>query len=148
MRLGMTALRVDRILALPVRLHGIPVGRPVDLLLELEERKAVGIDVLCGDGVHRFLPLPTATLSDEEIAIRSPFVLLEEDQLVFYRQRTVALAALRGTRVRRAARDVGPLEDIVVRADGIISAVVVDGRELPFDESVRIQSESRRAAVS
>ena len=144
----MTPLRVDRLLALPVRLHAISVGRPVDVLLDLEERRAVGIDVLCGDHVHRFLPLPTAVVSDEEIAIRSPFVLLEEDQLAFYRQRTVELTALRGSRVRHGDRDVGRLEDVVVRADGTIAAVVVDQRELPVDETVRIQSESRQAAVS
>jgi hypothetical protein len=87
-------------------------------------------------------------VSDEEIAIRSPFVLLEEDQLAFYRERTVELTALRGSRVRHGDRDVGRLEDVVVRADGTIAAVVVDQRELPMDETVRIQSESRQAAVS
>ena len=84
------------LLALPVRLHGIQLGRPVDLLLDRDTLRAVGLDVLCGDEVHRFLPLPTASVSDDEIAILSPLVLLEEDELHFYRSKTFALSALRG----------------------------------------------------
>ena len=144
----MTALPADRLLALPVRLHGIQLGRPVDLLLDLQELKAVGLDVLCGDEVHRFLPLSTAAVSDEEIAILSPFVLLEEDQLVFYRERTVALAALRGKDVQRDGRFLGVLEDVVVRTDCTLVAVVADGRELPLDETLQIQHGKRAAAVS
>jgi hypothetical protein len=136
------------LLVLPVRLHGIQIGRPVDLLLDLEERKAVGLDVLCGDDVHRFLPLSTAAVSDEEIVIRSPFVLLEEDQLAFYRQRAVELATLRGKSVERDGRHVGALEDVVVRAEGTVTALVVGGCELLFDESLRIQPSRRAAAVS
>jgi hypothetical protein len=143
-----TPLRADRLLALPVRLHGIPLGRPVDLLLDLRERKAVGLDVLCGDEVHRFLPLQTAVISDEEIAIRSPFLLLEEDELAFYRARTASLSALRGTAVQRTGRELGTLEDVVVGSDGSVDAVVIDERELPLDEHVQIELESRAAAVS
>jgi hypothetical protein len=141
-------LRADRLLALPVRLHGIPLGRPADLLLDLRERKAVGLDVLCGDQVHRFLPLQTAVVSDDEIAIRSPFLLLEEDELAFYQARTAPLAALRGMVVRRAGRELGTLEDVVVASDGSLDAAVVNERELPFDAQVEIELESRSAAVS
>ena len=144
----MTTVRSDRLLALPVRLHGITLGRPVDLLLDLEESKLIGLDVLCGDHVHRFLPFPTAVVSEDEITIRSPFVLFEEDQLAFYRQRTVALATLRGNALHRDGREVGMLDDVVVGTDGAVSAVVVAGRELPWDERTRIQPESRAAAVS
>ena len=45
----------DELLALPVRLHGIQLGRPVDLLLDRDAQRIVGLDVLCGDEVHRFL---------------------------------------------------------------------------------------------
>src|SRR5919204_6423446 len=122
---AVTPLRADRLLGLPVRLHGIPLGRPVDLLLDVRELKALGLDVLCGDDVHRFLPLQVAVVTNEEIAIRSPFLLLEEDELAFYRARASALADLRGTAVRRAGRDLGVLEDLVVAADGSLAAVVV-----------------------
>ena len=145
---GVTTMRSERLLALPLRLHGIPLGRPLDLLLDVDEWKVIGLDVLCGDDVHRFLPFPTAVISDEEIAIRSPFVLLEEDQLAFYRQRTVAVSALRGEAVLRDRREVGTLEDVVVQTDGTVAALIVDGRELPVDEAVRMQSRRRVAAVS
>ena len=32
----MSPLRAEHLLALPVRLHGIPLGRPVDLLVDLK----------------------------------------------------------------------------------------------------------------
>ena len=92
----MRELTGAELLALPVRLHGIQLGRPVDLLLDRDTLRTVGLDVLCGDEVHRFLPLPTASVSDDEIAILSPLVLLEEDELHFYRSKTFALSALRG----------------------------------------------------
>jgi hypothetical protein len=143
-----TPLRADRLLALPVRLHGIPLGRPVDVLIDLRERKAVGLDVLCGDDVHRFLPLQTAVVSDDEVAIRSPFLLLEEDELAFYQARTTPLTALRGTAVRCARRELGALDDVVVASDGSLVAVVIDGHELPFAEQLEIELESPSAAVS
>ena len=73
------------LLVLPVRLHGIQLGRPVDLLLDREDRRALGFDILCGDDVHRFLPLPTVSVTDDALTISSPLVLLEEDELAFYR---------------------------------------------------------------
>ena len=144
----MTPLRADTLLALPVRLHGIPLGRPVDVLIDLRERKAVGLDVLCRDEVHRFLPLQTAVVSDQEIAIRSPFLLLEEDELAFYQARTAPLTALRGMAVRRPHRELGALDDVVVASDGSLVAVVIDDHELSFDDQVEIELESRSAAVS
>ena len=110
----MRELTGAELLALPVRLHGVQLGRPVDLLLDRNTLRTVGLDVLCGDEVHRFLPLPTASVSDDEIAILSPLVLLEEDQLHFYRSKTFALSALRGRPVERKGRDLGALGDVVV----------------------------------
>jgi hypothetical protein len=136
------------LLGLPVRLHGIPLGRPVDLLIDLRERKGVGLDVLCGDEVHRFLPLEAAVVSDEEISIRSPFLLLEEDELAFYQARTAPLATLRGVVARRDGRVLGALDDVVVASGGALAALVVDGRELPFDDQVHVELDSRSAAVS
>ena len=91
----------DELLALPVRLHGIQLGRPVDLLLDRDAQRIVGLDVLCGDGVHRFLPLPTAAVGREQIRILSPLVLLEQRELDFYRSRTLALSRLRDRVVER-----------------------------------------------
>src|SRR6476646_8352975 len=96
MAAGMKERTGEELLGLPVRLHGIQVGRTVDLLLDPDARRAVGLALLCGDEVHRFLPLPTAEIVDEGIRILSPFVLLEQHELDFYRARTLALSRLRG----------------------------------------------------
>src|SRR2546423_14993062 len=92
----MTELSGDGLLALPVRLHEIELGRPVDVLLDREALRAVGLDVLCGDDVHRFLPLPTASIGPDALTIHSPLFLVEECQLDFYRYRAFSLSSLPG----------------------------------------------------
>jgi hypothetical protein len=143
---GMKELTGAELLALPVRLHGIQLGRPVDLLLDRETLHTVGLDVLCGDEVHRFLPLPTASVGDEEIAILSPLVLLEEDELGFYRSRTFALRALRGHPVEHKGRDLGPLGDVVVAGVGELVAVLVGGKRILSDGELRFAAKRRSAA--
>jgi hypothetical protein len=135
-----------KLLALPVRLHGIQLGRPVDLLLDRATLRTVGLDVLCGDEVHRFLPLPTAAVSDDEIAILSPFVLLEQDELHFYRSKTFALSTLRGRPVERKGRDLGALGDVVVDAAGELVAVMVAGKRIASDGELRFAATRRSAA--
>lgn len=142
----MKELTGAELLALPVRLHGIQLGRPVDLLLDRETLRTVGLDVLCGDEVHRFLPLPTASVGDEEIAILSPLVLLEEDELDFYRSKTFALSAQRGRPVQRKARDLGALEDVVVDSGGGLVAVLVAGKRILPDGGLRFAEKRRSAA--
>jgi len=142
----MRELTGAELLALPVRLHGIQLGRPVDLLLDRETLRTVGLDVLCGDEVHRFLPLATASVSDDEIAILSPLVLLEEDELHFYRSKTFALSTLRRRSVQRKGRDLGALGDVVVDAVGELVAVVVAGQRIPSDGELRFAANHRSAA--
>jgi PRC-barrel domain len=143
----MKELSGDALLALPVRLHGVHLGRPVDLLLDRDRERLVGIDVLCGDETHRFLPLPTAAVGDDAIAIHSPLVLLEEDELDFYRARTFRLSALRGRPVQRDGREVGKLHDVVFRSDGQLVAAILDGgRRLAFDGTLGFAPERRSAA--
>jgi hypothetical protein len=140
----------DDLLRLPVRHLGLTLARPVDVLLDRDDFKVVGLDVICGDEEHRFLPLAAAAIGTEAIAISSPLVLLEETELAFYRSRTVSLAALRGRRVRRRDRYVGLLRDLLFETDLTVAAVVVDegGREvaLPFDRAIRFDPRSRSAA--
>jgi hypothetical protein len=149
-RIGAVTIRGKTLLALPVRLHGIQLARPIDLLLDREELKVLGLHLRCGDGVDRFLPLPAASVREDEIAIQSPLVMLEEDQLAFYRSRAFALSSLRGRSVERRRREVGLLDDVVFSGDGTLQELVVttQGHEerLPFDETVRIVLESRSAA--
>jgi hypothetical protein len=142
----MKELTGAELLGLPVRLHGIQLGRPVDLLLDRGTLRTVGLDVLCGDEVHRFLPLPTASVSDDELAILSPLVLLEEDQLHFYRSKTFALSALRGRPVERKGRDLGALGDIVVDVAGELVAVVAAGKRVASDGELRFAAKRRSAA--
>src|SRR5438067_1369773 len=100
------------LLGLPVRLRGLQLGQPSDLLLDREGMRAVGFDVVCRDEAHRFLPFPTAGISEEAITITSPLVLLEADQLAFYRSRSFTLSSLRGRPMERRGRSVGVLRDI------------------------------------
>ena len=146
----MIPLRSDELLSLPLRLHGIELGRPVDLLVDRGDLRLLGFDVLCRDDVHRFLPLPTALVADDGIVISSPFVLLEEDELAFYKSRAAALASLRAAPVTRAGLPVGTLNEVAFDADGAPTELIVEdgGRDapVPFDESVRIETGSRSAA--
>ena len=145
----MTELSGNELLAMPVRLNGLQLGRPVDLLLDRDGLRVVGLDVLCGDGSHRFLPLPAASISGE-IAIASPLVLLEEDELDFYRARTFGLGELRGRIVERGRAGLGTCRDVVVSPDGSLRAVVVETdrgiERIPFDAGMRFAPRRRTAA--
>jgi hypothetical protein len=138
------------LLALRLRLHGIQLGQPADLLLDRETLRVVGLDVACGDGAHRYLPLAVAVVKDAEIAISSPLVLLEEDELDFYRTRTLPYSSLRGRPVEVGRRVAGRLVDIVIDAAGEVVEVIVDDdgrtRRIPFGASVRLAPASRSAA--
>jgi hypothetical protein len=133
-----------------VRLRGLALGRAVDLFLDRDDLRVVGIEVLCGDDEHRFLPVAAAKLRVDEIAIGSPLVLLESAQVDFYRSRTFSFGSIRGRPVRRRDLSVGVLRDLRLDADLAVAAVIVeqDGRTdaLPFDESIRFDPRSRSAA--
>jgi hypothetical protein len=64
---------------------GIELGRVVDVIFDSTGEIAIGLDVHCRDGENRFLPMATADVSDGDVAVDSPLVLLEPDQLDFYR---------------------------------------------------------------
>jgi hypothetical protein len=119
----MGSLASGHLLALPVRLHGIELGRSVELIVDLDVRRVLGFEVRCGDEVHRFLPLGAARIHDGEIAIASPLILL--DELPFYRARGRGLGALRGARVRNAGGELGTLRDLVFGEAGEIHELVL-----------------------
>jgi hypothetical protein len=85
-------------------------------------------------------------VSDDELAILSPLVLLEEDQLHFYRSKTFALSALRGRPVERKGQDLGALGDVVVDAAGELVAVVAAGKRVASDGELRFAAKRRSAA--
>jgi hypothetical protein len=83
--------RAEELLTLPVRVRGIEVGRPVDLIVDPEGSRALGFDVLCGDDAHRFLPFAVAAVRADEIEIFTPLVLLDFGQVGFYREQAAWL---------------------------------------------------------
>jgi hypothetical protein len=70
---------------------GIELGRVVDVIFDETGENAIGLDVRCRDGENRFLPMATADVSDGDVLVDSPLVLLEPDQLDFYRANGRAL---------------------------------------------------------
>jgi hypothetical protein len=64
---------------------GIELGRVVDVILEAHADRPLGLDVLCGDGQHRFLPMAAASRLGTDVLIESPLTLLEPPEREFYR---------------------------------------------------------------
>jgi hypothetical protein len=91
----MADFAVSSLLALPVRLRGIQLGRPVDVLVDVRGERVVGLEILCGDGARRFLPFAVARIRPDEIAVESALTLLDERDLDYYRARTRRLAETR-----------------------------------------------------
>ncbi len=67
--------------------RGIELGRVVDVILGEAAELPVGLDVRCGDGEHRFLPLASATIGEDDVEVSSPLLLLETAQFDYYRSR-------------------------------------------------------------
>lgn len=126
----MRGLSGDQLLKLPIRLNGIELGRPVDIVVDTDARRAVGLEVVCGDRAHRFLPLGAATLTTDEIALDSALAVLDDG--AFYRERGHALSELRGSAVAREGQEAGRLDDVVVGDEGELIALVLDGERVPF----------------
>jgi hypothetical protein len=137
-----SGLSAEQLLRLPVRLEGIDVGHAVDLIVDPGQGRALGLDILCRDEVHRFLPLATADVEDGVIELSSAFALVDDAGFEFYRDRTSSLRMLKGTNVAHAGNDLGVLRDVVVSSVGEIEALVVetdDGTErVPVGPGVRL----------
>ena len=103
------------LLRLPVRLRGIRLGRPIDLLIDPVEWRALGFVVHCGDESSRFLVFAAADLLEDAIDVSSVLLLLED--VGFYRDRSRSLRDLLGEELR----------DLLVGPDGSIEALVVEG---------------------
>ena len=132
------ALAGTHLLSLPVAFRSIDLGRPVDLVVDLTGRRVLALEVSCGDGALRLLPLPAARITPEELAVGSPLAVLDEVHASFYRERGCPLRTLRGAPVTRGEVELGALEDVVVLADGQVVELVVDGpagrRRVAFDD--------------
>lgn len=145
----MRGVSADELLRLPVRLHGIRLGRPVDLIVDTHSMRALGVEVRCGDELHRFLPLAAAKVGGEEIAVDSALMLL--DDLEAYLRRARPLRSLRGMTVERAGRPAGVLKDVVLGEGGKIVEVVVSGDEgparLPHNGKLKLAERKRLSAA-
>ena len=121
---SMGSRSATELLQLPVQLHGIRLGRPVDVLLDLEDWRALGLVVLCGDEGRRFLVFAAADLQDDAIAVPSALLLLED--VDFYLARSRTLRSLLGGAVVNGRHGLGELRDLLVSPDGSVEALVVD----------------------
>jgi hypothetical protein len=90
----MSGRAASELLALPVRLHGIQLGRPTEALVDERVDRVVGFEVLCGDDRSRFLPFAVAELRPDQIAVESALTLIDERDLEFYRRRSRRLSQL------------------------------------------------------
>jgi hypothetical protein len=107
-------------LQLPVRLHGIQLGRPTDLLLDTGAWRALGFVVRCGDDSVRFLPYAACQPLEEEIAVGSALMLLED--VGFYQKRGVSYRSLLDGDVIGG----GVLRDVVLGQAGKVTELVVE----------------------
>jgi hypothetical protein len=117
-------LSADAILHLPVRLNGIDVGRPVDVIMAPGLDRALGLDVLCGDAAHRFLPLSAARIDAQQITLSSALTLM--DDASYYVRRGAGYRAARGHEVEQKGQRLGVLRDLVLGQDGSVVELVVE----------------------
>jgi hypothetical protein len=121
---SMGSRSATELLQLPVQLHGIRLGRPVDLLLDLEDWRALGLVVLCGDESRRFLVFAAADVQNDAIAVPSALLLLED--VDFYLARSRSLRSLLGGTIVNGPHELGALRDLLVTPDGSVEALVVE----------------------
>lgn len=107
-------------LQLPVRLRGIQLGRPTDMLLDTDDWHAVGYVVRCGDESSRFLPYAACQPGADEIAVASSLMLLED--VGFYEKRGVSLRSLLDGEVVGG----GVLQDVILGGGGAIVELEVE----------------------
>jgi len=123
--LRMGSRSATELLQLSVRLHGIRLGQPVDVLLDSAEWRALGFVVLCCDGSLSFLAFAAVTPRDDALELASAFLLLED--LGFYRERSRSLRALLGGSVVNGGSELGELRDLLVDPGGSVETLVVEG---------------------
>lgn len=145
-------MRAGQLLRLPVRLRGIQLGRVADVVLDVERRRALGLEVACGDEVTRFLPLAVAEVDEREIRVTSPLVLLDPGELAFYTSRGSTYGALRDTSVVRRTELLGRLDDLVLERDGTVPRLVVEGdggrKEVAYAKDVELGAPGTRVLAS
>jgi hypothetical protein len=139
---------VGEVLNRSVRIHGIDVGEPVDVLLDPDLRCVLGLEVHCRDGVNRFLPWLAGELQPDELLVELPVALLDGPQLEYYREHALALNALRRLPVAGFDTPAARVEDVVVDARGRVVALEIDARRRRRTiELDRVRVETDRVVV-
>jgi hypothetical protein len=108
----------------PVRMHGILLGRPIDLLLDAAGHRVLGFVVESGDEAPRFLPFAASQPAEDVIAVASALMLL--DDVGFYRQRGASFRSLLGTAIERGGLPAGTLVDMWVAPTGDVAELEVE----------------------
>ena len=116
----MGSLSAAASLRLPVRLNGIQLGRPTDLLIDVESWYVLGFVVRCGDESVRFLPWAASQPSETEIAVGSALMLLED--VAFYAKRSVSFRSLAGGELSLG----GTLRDVLVGDGGAVTELEIE----------------------
>jgi hypothetical protein len=146
-----TGAYLGELLRARVRLHGIELGRPVDVVLDRDRRRAIGFEVHCRDDERRFLPFAVASISGDTLAVKSSLHLLDRSELRFYTDRGATLGSLRQTPIERDGAILGALEDLWVNEEGEVKRLAVRtlrGRaEVPYDERTTLGAAGVRATA-
>jgi len=117
---AMGSLSAAASVRLPVRLHGIQLGRPTDLLVDVESWHAVGFVVRCGDDSVRFLPWAASQPLADQIAVGSALMLLED--VDFYKRRSVSFRSIVGGEIPLG----GVLRDVYVGEGGAVTELEIE----------------------
>jgi hypothetical protein len=120
----MGPLSAADLIGTPIRLHGILLGRPVDLVLDATCKRVLGFVVESGDDSPRFLPFAASQPSESVIAVGSALMLL--DDVAFYRTRGTSFRSLLGTRIEHAGVPAGALVDVCIGHAGDVVELEVE----------------------
>jgi hypothetical protein len=122
-------------------MRGIQLGRPVDILLDLDAWHVLGFVVLCGDESRRFLPYAACQVQPTEIAITSALMLFEDAG--FYEERGTSFRSLLDGRVQD-----GALRDVLIGAGGAVTQLELerDGTIVRVQAAGQLVVPTRQAA--
>ena len=120
----MGSLSVAGLVGSPVRLQGILLGRPSDVVLDAAGRRVLGFIVESGDNAPRFLPFAASQPDEREIVVASALMLL--DDVGFYRKHGRLFMSMVGTEVERENGAVGALIDMHIDRTGAVVELDVE----------------------
>jgi hypothetical protein len=86
---------LERLLGLPVRHHGITLGRVTDVLLG-DDGAPIGFAVQSVADEPAFVPWPSAVVEPDQVRVPYPLAVLSEVELEFYRGSSRSLVEERG----------------------------------------------------